>query len=38
MLTRLIDFFKTQQITALFTSLTAGGTRLESRPKWACRR
>ena len=26
MLTRLIDFFKMQQITALFTSLTAGGT------------
>jgi circadian clock protein KaiC len=30
MLTRLIDFFKTQQITALFTSLTAGGTVLEA--------
>ena len=30
MLTRLIDFFKTQQITALFTSLTAGGTFMES--------
>jgi circadian clock protein KaiC len=30
MLTRLIDFFKVQQITALFTSLTAGGTFIES--------
>ena len=30
MLTRLIDFFKMQQITALFTSLTAGGTFAES--------
>ncbi len=30
MLTRLIDFFKMQQITALFTSLTAGGTPLEA--------
>jgi circadian clock protein KaiC len=30
MLTRLIDFFKTQQITALFTCLTGGETSLES--------
>jgi circadian clock protein KaiC len=30
MLTRLIDFFKTRQITALFTSLTEGGSSLES--------
>jgi circadian clock protein KaiC len=30
MLTRLIDFFKMQQITALFTSLTAGGSSMES--------
>jgi len=30
MLTRLIDFFKLQQITTLFTSLTAGGTPLEA--------
>jgi circadian clock protein KaiC len=30
MLTRLIDFFKVQQITALFTSLTTGGTFMES--------
>lgn len=30
MLTRLVDFFKAQQITALFTSLTEGGTFLES--------
>lgn len=29
MLTRLIDFFKAQQITALFTSLTEGGNALE---------
>ncbi|HXV81872.1 MAG TPA: ATPase domain-containing protein, partial [Candidatus Binatia bacterium] len=29
MLTRLIDFFKAQQITALFTSLTEGGSALE---------
>ncbi|RPJ87644.1 MAG: circadian clock protein KaiC [Acidobacteria bacterium] len=29
MLTRLIDFLKNQQITSLFTSLTAGGTALE---------
>ena len=30
MLTRLIDFFKMQEVTALFTSLTAGGTPLEA--------
>ncbi len=30
MLTRLIDFFKTQQITALFTSLTLGGTPVDA--------
>jgi circadian clock protein KaiC len=30
MLTRLIDFFKIQEITAMFTSLTAGGTPLEA--------
>ena len=30
MLTRLIDFFKMQQITALFTSLTSGSTVIES--------
>jgi len=30
MMTRLIDFFKLQQITALFTSLTAGGAFMES--------
>jgi circadian clock protein KaiC len=30
MLTRMVDFLKTQQITALFTSLTAGGGSLES--------
>jgi circadian clock protein KaiC len=30
MLTRLVDFFKMQQITALFTSLTVGGTLMES--------
>jgi circadian clock protein KaiC len=30
MLTRLIDFFKLQQITALFTSLTGGGDVMES--------
>ncbi len=30
MLTRLIDFFKNQQITAFFTSLTKGGTPLEA--------
>ena len=30
MLTRLIDFFKTGQITAFFTSLTKGGTPLEA--------
>jgi circadian clock protein KaiC len=30
MLTRLIDFFKMQEITALFTSLTAGGASLEA--------
>ncbi len=30
LLTRLIDFFKTQQITALFTSLTLANTGLES--------
>jgi len=30
MLVRLIDFFKMQQITALFTSLTGGGTLLEA--------
>ncbi len=30
MLTRLIDFLKIQQITTLFTSLTAGGTSLEA--------
>jgi circadian clock protein KaiC len=30
MLTRLIDFFKMQQITAFFTSLTKGGTPLEA--------
>jgi circadian clock protein KaiC len=29
MLTRLIDFFKAQQITALFTSLTEGGNALD---------
>jgi circadian clock protein KaiC len=29
MLTRLVDFLKTQQITAVFTSLTAGGGPLE---------
>src|SRR5215475_5147224 len=29
MLTRLIDFFKAQQITAFFTSLTEGGSALE---------
>ena len=31
LLTRLIDFFKMQQITALFTSLTLGDTLLESK-------
>jgi circadian clock protein KaiC len=30
MLTRMVDFLKTQQITALFTSLTAGGGDLEA--------
>lgn len=30
MLTRLIDYFKNEVITAMFTSLTAGGTPLES--------
>lgn len=30
MLTRMIDFLKTKNITALFTSLTPGGTALES--------
>jgi circadian clock protein KaiC len=30
MLTRLIDFFKMQQITSLFTHLTSGGTFMES--------
>jgi circadian clock protein KaiC len=30
MLTRLVDFFKMQQITALFTSLTAGETAIDS--------
>jgi circadian clock protein KaiC len=30
MLTRLIDFFKMQQVTAFFASLTAGGTPLEA--------
>jgi circadian clock protein KaiC len=30
MLTRLIDYFKTRQITALFTSLTAAGASVES--------
>jgi len=30
MLTRLVDFLKTQQITAVFTSLTAGGVPLEA--------
>ena len=30
MLVRLIDFFKMQQITALFTSLTSGGTFMEA--------
>jgi circadian clock protein KaiC len=30
MLTRLVDFFKMQQITALFTSLTASGTMIEA--------
>jgi len=29
MLVRLIDFLKSKQITALFTSLTAGGSALE---------
>jgi len=29
MLTRLIDFLKTEQVTALFTSLTSGGSALE---------
>jgi circadian clock protein KaiC len=29
MLTRLIDFFKSQKITAMFTSLTAGGANLD---------
>lgn len=30
LLTRLIDFFKVQEITALFTSLTVGGNSLEA--------
>jgi circadian clock protein KaiC len=30
MLTRMVDFLKTQQITAIFTSLTAGGGPLEA--------
>jgi circadian clock protein KaiC len=30
MLTRMIDFLKTENITALFTSLTTGGTELET--------
>jgi circadian clock protein KaiC len=30
MLTRLVDFFKMQQITALFTSLTASGTLIQA--------
>jgi circadian clock protein KaiC len=30
MLTRMVDFLKTQQITAVFTSLTAGGGPLEA--------
>jgi circadian clock protein KaiC len=30
MLTRMVDFLKTQQITAVFTSLTAGGGSLEA--------
>ena len=30
MLTRMVDFLKTQQITAIFTSLTAGGGSLEA--------
>jgi circadian clock protein KaiC len=30
MLTRLVNFFKMQQVTALFTSLTGGGTFVES--------
>lgn len=30
MLTRMVDFLKTQQITAFFTSLTAGGGNLEA--------
>ena len=30
MLTRMVDFLKTQQITAIFTSLTAGGGTLEA--------
>ena len=37
MLTRVIDFFKNQGITALFTSLTKGEGRL-SRPRWGFRR
>ena len=30
MLTRMIDFLKTRQITAVFTSLTSGGAPLDS--------
>lgn len=37
MLTRLIEFFKTRQITAMFGSLTEGGTRWKPLT-WACRR
>ena len=35
MLTRLIDFLKMKQITALFTSLTSAGGTTWSRPRWA---
>ena len=33
MLTRMIDFLKMQNITALFTSLTSGGSRAGRRPR-----
>ena len=38
MLVRMIDFFKMQKITALFTSLITGGTLAEEPLRRACSR
>ena len=38
MLMRMVDFLKSQQITAVFTSLTAAATPMRTEPRWASRR